>query len=57
MLDREFIPQKISREQNKVEDRLAGYNRTKCSTAVWLHRGPPCIEDLLLLDCNPISVQ
>ena len=40
MIDREFIPQKISREQNRVADRLASYSRSICTTTVWLHRGP-----------------
>ncbi|KAM3261817.1 hypothetical protein ACQJBY_052481 [Aegilops geniculata] len=57
MIDREFIPQKISREQNRVADRLASYSRYECTTVVWLHRGPPCIEALLPLDCNPIIME
>ena len=47
MIDREFIPQKISCEQNRVADRLASYSRYECTTVVWLHSIPPCIEALL----------
>ena len=54
MVDREFIPLKNKREQNRVADRLACYSRMECTTAVWLGRGPPCVEDILPLDCNPM---
>ncbi|VAH13165.1 unnamed protein product [Triticum turgidum subsp. durum] len=57
MDDRVFIPSKIKREQNRVADRLALYSRTESITAVWLARGPPCVEDLLLLDCSPIHME
>ncbi|KAM3209218.1 hypothetical protein ACQJBY_063728 [Aegilops geniculata] len=54
---REFIPSKIKREQNRVADRLASYSRTESTTAVWLGRGPPCVEELLPLDCNPVILE
>ena len=54
MVLREFIPQKIKREQNRVADRLALYSRTESTTAVWLDRGPSCIEELVPLNCNPV---
>ena len=57
MVDREFIPLKIKREQNRVADRLACYSRMECTTAVWLGRGPPCVEDILPLDCNPMLME
>ncbi|XBI48165.1 hypothetical protein VPH35_111971 [Triticum aestivum] len=57
MIDREFIAFKISRLQNRVADRLALYSRTESITAVWLGRGPPCVEDLLPLDCNPSPLE
>ena len=34
MVDRVFIPSKISRVQNRVADRLALYSRTKSTTVV-----------------------
>ncbi|KAM3198152.1 hypothetical protein ACQJBY_073333 [Aegilops geniculata] len=52
MKDREFIPQKLTRDQNRFANHLANYIRLECTTAVWLHLGPPCIEDLLPLECN-----
>ncbi|XBI07518.1 hypothetical protein VPH35_135412 [Triticum aestivum] len=52
-----FFPQKISRLQNRVADRLAKYSRSERATAVWLGSVPPCIEDLWPLDCNSISMQ
>ena len=55
MEEREFIPQKICRDQNRVADCLANYNRTESCTAVWLQRGPSCIEEFLSADCNPIT--
>lgn len=54
---REFYPQKISRSQNRVADRLASYSRSKRATAVWLGSVPPCIEDLWPLDCNSMILQ
>ena len=57
MRDREFIPQKLNRDQNRVADRLANYSRVECTTTVWMHLGPPCIEDLLPLDCNSINLE
>ena len=57
MVDTEFIPSKISCMQNRVADRLTLYSRIESTTAVWLGRGPPCVEDLLLLDCNPVPLE
>ncbi|XBH90402.1 hypothetical protein VPH35_082083 [Triticum aestivum] len=57
MKDREFIPQKLSRDQNRVVGRLANYSRLECTTAVWLHLGPPCIEDLLPVNCNSLIME
>ncbi|KAM3346812.1 hypothetical protein ACQJBY_021037 [Aegilops geniculata] len=57
MADRVFIPLKIKREQNRVADRLALYSRTESTTVVLLDRSPPCVEDLLPLDCNPIHME
>ena len=54
MIGREFIPQKISRAQNRVADCMANYSRAESCTAVWMSRCPPCCEDLLPLDCNPL---
>ncbi|XBI33242.1 hypothetical protein VPH35_056591 [Triticum aestivum] len=54
---REFIPQKLSRVQNRVADRLANYSRTERATAVWLGSIPPCIEDIWPLDCNSMIMQ
>ncbi|XBH98355.1 hypothetical protein VPH35_127881 [Triticum aestivum] len=54
---REFFPQKITRLQNRVADRLAKYSRTERAMAVWLNSVPPCIEDLWPLDCNSITLQ
>ena len=56
MLIREFVPQKLTREQNRVPDRLTLYSRDERATAVWLGQGPPCIEQLLPLNCNPINI-
>jgi hypothetical protein len=42
MRDREFIPRKLSRNQNGVADRLANYSRIECTMAAWMHLGPPC---------------
>ncbi|XBI97161.1 hypothetical protein VPH35_033350 [Triticum aestivum] len=53
---REFSSQKISRLQNRVADRLAKYSRSERATAVWLGSVPPCIEDILPLDCNSIHM-
>ena len=57
MVDRVFIPLKISRVQNRVADRLALYSRTESTTVVWRRRGPPCVEELLPLDCNPMHME
>jgi hypothetical protein len=57
MEGREFIPIKIKREQNRVADRLASYSQVESSTVVWLRSAPPCMEDLLPLDCNPIMME
>ncbi|XBJ28228.1 hypothetical protein VPH35_005366 [Triticum aestivum] len=54
---REFVPSKIKREQNKVAHRLALYSRTESTIAVWLGRSPPCIEELVPLDCNPMHME
>ncbi|XBI68103.1 hypothetical protein VPH35_047354 [Triticum aestivum] len=54
---REFVPQILSRVQNRVADRLANYSRTEHATAVWLGSIPPCIEDVWPLDCNSINLQ
>ncbi|KAI5018693.1 hypothetical protein ZWY2020_043581 [Hordeum vulgare] len=50
MVDRVFIPFKISRVQNRVADQLVLYSRTESTTAVWLGQGQPCVEELLPLD-------
>ncbi|KAI5022264.1 hypothetical protein ZWY2020_058994 [Hordeum vulgare] len=55
--DREFVPSKLKREQNRVAHRLALYSHTESTTAVWLGRSPPCIEELVPLDCNPIIME
>ncbi|VAI26233.1 hypothetical protein VPH35_087562 [Triticum aestivum] len=52
---REFMPQKLTRSQNRIAHCLANYSRTESCTAVWLQRGPPCIEGLLPVDCNPVT--
>ncbi|XBJ12038.1 hypothetical protein VPH35_016637 [Triticum aestivum] len=57
MDEREFVPQKISRSQNRVADCMANYSRTESCTAVWMSRCPPCCEDLLPLDCNPVTLE
>ncbi|KAI4994277.1 hypothetical protein ZWY2020_029325 [Hordeum vulgare] len=57
MEGREFVPSKIKREQNRVAHQLALYSRTEFTTAVWLGRSPPCIEELVPLDCNPIHMK
>ncbi|KAI4983130.1 hypothetical protein ZWY2020_023622 [Hordeum vulgare] len=54
--DREFVPSKQKREQNRVAHRLALY-ASESTTAVWLRRSPPCIEELVPLDCNPIIME
>ena len=36
MLIREFVPQKLTREQNRITDRLALYSRDEQATAMWL---------------------
>ena len=57
MGEREFIPSKINRVQNRVADWLACYSRTENTTAVWLGRSPPCVEELVPLDCIPITLE
>ncbi|XBI67421.1 hypothetical protein VPH35_046779 [Triticum aestivum] len=57
METREFVPSKIKREQNRVAHQLALYSRTEFTTVVWLGRSPPCIEDLVPLDCNPMHME
>ncbi|KAM3260223.1 hypothetical protein ACQJBY_051471 [Aegilops geniculata] len=57
MSNREFVPLKICRSQNRVADRLANYSRSKRATAVWLRSVPPCIEDLWPLDCNTMTFE
>ena len=57
METREFVPSKIKREQNRVAHQLALYSRTKFTTGIWLGRCPPCIEDLVPLDCNPMNME
>lgn len=47
MVVREFIPTKNSRDQNRVADCVAKFGRTECNTACWLHKGHPCIVELL----------
>ncbi|XBI75526.1 hypothetical protein VPH35_068890 [Triticum aestivum] len=54
---REFVPSKITREQNRVAHRLALYSRIESTTVVWLGRSPPCIEELVPLDCNPMHME
>ena len=54
---REFFPMKISRDQNRVADRLANHGRVECSTACWLQICPPCIVELLPPDCNSASME
>ena len=54
---REFVPQKLSRSQNRVADRLANYSRSERATVVWLRSVPPCIEDLWPLDCNTMTFE
>ncbi|KAF7103179.1 hypothetical protein CFC21_104199 [Triticum aestivum] len=54
---REIFPQKISRTQNRVVDRLANYSRSKRATAVWLRSVPPCIKGWLPLNCNSMNLQ
>mgnify|MGYP005845550411 FL=1 len=57
LVDREFVPVKISRDQNRVAHLLTHYNRTECCTAVWLNSSPPCCEEQLAWDCNPIILE
>ena len=54
---REFVPCKIGREQHMVAHLLAHYSRTECCTAVWLNSSPPCCEEQLAWDCNPIILE
>ena len=57
MDEREFVPQKISRTQNRVANCMANYSHAESCTAVWMSRCPPCCEDLLHLDCNPVTLE
>ncbi|XBH76901.1 hypothetical protein VPH35_103470 [Triticum aestivum] len=57
MVGREFIPIKISMDQNRVADHLANHGRTDHSMACWLRRGHPCIAELLSADCNSIILE
>ncbi|KAM3296609.1 hypothetical protein ACQJBY_038780 [Aegilops geniculata] len=57
MGERKFIPLKLKREQNRVADRLDMYSHTESTTVVWLGQGPPCIEELLPFDCNPMNME
>ena len=57
MKNREFIPQKLSRDQNRVADRLANYSHSERATVVWLRSDPPCIEDVWPLNCNSMNLQ
>ncbi|VAH89364.1 hypothetical protein VPH35_065224 [Triticum aestivum] len=57
MVDREFLPLKISRDQNKVAHQLALYSRTNACTAVWLNSSLPFYEDLLSRDYNSIIMK
>ena len=54
MVGIEFISKS---EQNRIADRLTTYIRTERTTVVWLGRSPPCIEELVPLDCNPIHLE
>ena len=36
---------------------MGNYSRTEWCTAIWFHRGPSCIEDLLPVDCNSIILE
>uniref|UniRef100_A0A453J1L5 RNase H type-1 domain-containing protein n=1 Tax=Aegilops tauschii subsp. strangulata TaxID=200361 RepID=A0A453J1L5_AEGTS len=55
MSNREFVPLKTSRSQNRIANRLANYSRSDRATSVWLRSVPPCIEDLWPLDCNTMT--
>ena len=57
MEEREFIPKKITRSQNKVADCLASYSRTGSCSAVWLLGVPPCITELVPRDCIPMFME
>lgn len=57
MTIKEFVPEKLSRNQNRVADQLVNYSRTERTTVVWLHQGPLFIEDLLHLDCSSITIE
>lgn len=52
MAVRKFVPQKLHRSQNRDGDCLTRYSRSERATAVWLGRGPPCIEELLPKNCS-----
>uniref|UniRef100_A0A8I6XS42 RNase H type-1 domain-containing protein n=1 Tax=Hordeum vulgare subsp. vulgare TaxID=112509 RepID=A0A8I6XS42_HORVV len=57
MVDREFIPLKISRDHNRVAHLLVHYSRTNACTAVWLNSSPSFCDDLLSRDCNPTCLE
>ena len=57
MVDREFVPLKVSRDQNRVAHQLALYSHTNACTAVWLTSSSPFCEDMLARDCNPIIMK
>ena len=57
MIDKEFIPRKLARDENRVAGCLANCNHIECTTAVWMHVGTPCIEDLLPLNCNILNTE
>ena len=57
MVDREFVPLKITRDQNRVARQLTLYSCTNACNAVWLNSSPPFCEDLLSRDCKPIIME
>ncbi|KAI5007280.1 hypothetical protein ZWY2020_047228 [Hordeum vulgare] len=44
-------------EAREVAHQLTLYSRTEFTTAVWLGRSPPYIEELVPLDCNPMHME
>ncbi|CAM0950791.1 unnamed protein product [Alopecurus aequalis] len=55
MEDREFVPIKVSRSQNRVAHALANYGRSEHSNRLWVHQEPYFISNLVLADCNSIT--
>uniref|UniRef100_A0A8I6XI76 RNase H type-1 domain-containing protein n=1 Tax=Hordeum vulgare subsp. vulgare TaxID=112509 RepID=A0A8I6XI76_HORVV len=55
--DRVFVPVKVSRDQNRVADCLANFERRGDSTACWLGQAPPCVSDLVAEDCNSVILE